>query len=158
MVLAVYAFIHFAWTQQHSTQNMENWKIKTIMFLQSAMWFAEMSELTDEPCVGAAGGITLSQKPSAWAPHGSQAAPPLWGTALLSQKVGLSKAASPALCVCASSASFFLHRNLSECRKGFILMAIFLLGFLWLCSPQGGRDMRQSISWTLPVPSCSFSF
>lgn len=57
MVLTVYAFIEFTWTQQHSTQNTENWKIKTIMFLQSAMLFAEMSYLTDERCFGEARGI-----------------------------------------------------------------------------------------------------
>lgn len=86
---------------------------------------------------GAAGGIAPVTNP---APHGSQAWPRCQGHALLPQKVGLSRAANPALCVCAS---LFLHRV--NGGKAVILMVIFLLGFLWL-QPQGGRDSRQSIS------------
>lgn len=109
-------------------------------------------------CGGSGGEHACLRNPAPEHHMGHRHRPRCEGRALLSQKVGLSRAAYPALCVCASSASFFLHRNLSECRKGFILMAMFLLGFLWLCSPQGGRDTRQSISWTSPVLSCSFGF
>lgn len=81
------------------------------MFLQSAMWFAEMSELTDERA-GAAGGITpVAGTPS---PARGTASPPLQQHTLLSQKVPLSTAANPSLCVRASPASLFLHSWMQE--------------------------------------------
>lgn len=104
------------------------------------MWFAEMSELTDEPCAGQRGGSRLSQEPQA--PHGAQASPPLQQHTLLSQKVPLSTAANPSLCVRASPASLFLHRL--NAGKAVILKAIFLLGFLWLCSPKVGETRDKA--------------
>lgn len=100
-----------------------------------------MSGLTDEPCVGAAGGITPVTNPT-WVTGIARCE----GRALLSQKVGLSRAANPALCACASSASLFLHRDLGECRKGCYFNGDIFVGFSVAVQPHGGRDVRQSIS------------
>lgn len=137
MVLAVYAFIYFAWTQQHSTQNTENWKIKAIVFLQSAMWFAEMSGLTDEPCVGAAGGIMPVTNPT-WVTGIARCE----GRALPSQKVGLSRAANPVsvpLLPPFSCTGIWVNVG-----KAVILLAMFLLGFLWLCSLKVGETWDKA--------------
>lgn len=149
MVLTVYAFIQFTWTQQHSTQNMENWKIKTIMFLQSAMLFAEMSYLTDERCFRAARGITPFTQTlphiATWVTglRGSHRSPPKrWGLAW------------PCICACPASPS---RGEVSEFRKG-VVAALFQLCLggerwdkaisePWLCHHSIGFQSLQKIKY-----------
>lgn len=146
MVLAVYAFIHFAWTQQHSTQNTENWKIKTIMFLQSAMWFAEMSELTDEPWWGQRGDRAC---------HSPPAPSPTWVTGSPKRGVWAELLIPP--CVSVPLLPPFSCTGIwVSVGKAVILMAMFWLGFLWLCSPKEGETQDKAFHKPRlchPVPS-----
>lgn len=86
-----------------------------------------MSELSDEPCVGAAGG---SQNPS---PSWVTGVTPAARDVPFSQKVGLRELLT-------------LHRHLGECRKGCCSSGDIFVGFSVDVQPQGGRDTRQSIS------------
>lgn len=131
MVLTVYAFIEFTWTQQHSTQNTENWKIKTIMFLQSAMLFAEMSYLTDERCFREAWGMM----PLAQALTGMGAGIfPAWGELPLFPTRWVLHCCWRYLRTCASHFS----RAMGEFRKGV------MIALLWLSFPSLGWERGEA--------------
>lgn len=79
-------------------------------------------------------------------PHGPQASPRLernWP--FPPQKGGFGQGCSSYPCVCASSASICPPRQMREHRKG-VIMAIFSLGFLWLCSPEVGEMHFVSVA------------